>query len=61
VKGKLSPAAYALGIGLSFADRWPAVAVYAGMAVVWLVPDRRIERTIAAAREARAGAPADEA
>jgi uncharacterized membrane protein len=48
VKGKISPAVYALGIGLSFVNRWLAVAIYAGMAVVWLVPDRRIERTVTA-------------
>ena len=48
IKGRLSPAAYALGIGLSFVSQWLAMAVYAGMAVVWLVPDRRIERTVRA-------------
>jgi uncharacterized membrane protein len=50
LKGRLSPAIYALGIGLSFVDRWLAMAVYAGMAVLWLVPDRRIERTVSATR-----------
>jgi uncharacterized membrane protein len=54
VKGKLSPVAYAAGIGLSFASQWAAMAIYAGMAVVWLVPDRRIERTITASRPAAA-------
>jgi uncharacterized membrane protein len=54
VKGKLSPVAYAAGIGLSFASQWAAMAIYAGMAVVWLVPDRRIERTITASRAAAA-------
>jgi uncharacterized membrane protein len=48
LKGKVSPALYALGIGLSFVDRWLAMAVYAAVAVMWLVPDRRIERTITA-------------
>jgi uncharacterized membrane protein len=46
VKGKLSPLLYAAGIGLSFVNRWPAVAVYAGVALMWLIPDRRLERTI---------------
>jgi uncharacterized membrane protein len=50
LKGRLSPAIYALGIGLSFVDRWLAMAIYAGMAVLWLVPDRRIERTVSATR-----------
>jgi uncharacterized membrane protein len=54
VKGKLSPVAYAAGIGLSFVSQWAAMAIYAGMAVVWLVPDRRIERTITASRPAAA-------
>ena len=46
-KGKLSPFAYVAGIALSFVNQWLAVAIYAAMAVVWLVPDRRIERTVA--------------
>jgi uncharacterized membrane protein len=46
VKGKLTPLLYAAGIGLSFVNRWPAVAVYAGIALMWLIPDRRLERTI---------------
>ena len=46
-KGKLSPACYALGIGLSFASQWAAMAVYTLVALIWLVPDRRLQRTIA--------------
>jgi uncharacterized membrane protein len=46
VKGKVSPLLYAAGIGLSFVNRWPAVAIYAGVAMMWLIPDRRLERTI---------------
>jgi hypothetical protein len=46
VKGKLSPLLYVAGIGLSFASRWAAVAVYASVAVMWIIPDRRLERTI---------------
>ncbi|MGH3744171.1 MAG: TMEM175 family protein [Mycobacteriales bacterium] len=44
-KGKASPVLYASGIGLSFVNRWLAVAVYVGVALVWLIPDRRLERT----------------
>ena len=47
-KGKLSPLLYATGIGLSFLNQWLAVAVYVGVALMWLVPDSRVERTIAA-------------
>jgi hypothetical protein len=50
VKGRLSPVMYAAAIGLSFVDRWLSMVIYAGMALVWLVPDRRIERTVAAHR-----------
>jgi uncharacterized membrane protein len=61
VKGKISPLLYCLGIGLSFADRWIALAVYVGVALMWLVPDRRVERHmgIAAAkqRDLRKGPP----
>jgi uncharacterized membrane protein len=47
-KGKLSPLFYLLAIGLSI--RWPyaALAVYALVALAWLVPDRRIERVLSA-------------
>jgi uncharacterized membrane protein len=47
-KGKLSPLLYATAVGLSFVDRWLAVAVFVGVALMWLVPDRRVERTITA-------------
>ena len=47
-KGKASVLAYAVAIPLAFAARWLAVAVYVGVAVLWLVPDRRIERVLAA-------------
>jgi uncharacterized membrane protein len=47
-KGRLSPLLYATAVGLSFVDRWLAVAVYVGVALMWLVPDRRVERTFTA-------------
>jgi uncharacterized membrane protein len=47
-KGKLSPTMYVAAIALSFVSNWFAVAIYVGMALLWLVPDRRVERTIAA-------------
>jgi uncharacterized membrane protein len=46
-KGLLSVILYALAIPLSFVNPWIAFAVYAGVAVWWLVPDSRIEKTIA--------------
>jgi hypothetical protein len=33
-----------LGIGLAFADRWISLTVYVAVALIWLVPDRRVER-----------------
>jgi uncharacterized membrane protein len=47
-KGKLSPLLYLAAIGLSFVDRWFAVAIYVAAALVWLIPDRRVERIMAA-------------
>ena len=51
IKGKASPLMYCLGIGLSFANRWFGVAVYVAVAFMWLVPDRRVERTLTAGRD----------
>lgn len=47
VKGKVSIVLYVVGIGLSFVFHWAAVAVYAFVALMWLIPDRRIERNLA--------------
>ena len=47
VKGKASPLFYLLGIALAFAWPWAACALYLGVALMWLVPDRRIERSLA--------------
>jgi uncharacterized membrane protein len=46
VKGKLSPLLYAAGIGLSFVDTRMACAIYLLVALLWLIPDRRIERVV---------------
>ena len=48
VKGKVSPVLYCLGIGLTFASRWAGLAIYVIVALVWLVPDRRVERHLTA-------------
>ena len=42
-KGKLSPLAYILGIAASFWQPWVSEALYVAVALVWLVPDQRIE------------------
>jgi uncharacterized membrane protein len=49
VKGKISPLLYCVGIGLSFVQVWLAVAVYVAVALIWLVPDRRVERHVSTA------------
>ncbi len=43
VKGQISPLLYLLGIGLAFIQPWLADLAYAGVAALWLVPDRRVE------------------
>jgi uncharacterized membrane protein len=45
VKGVVSALIYALGIGLTFLSVWAGIACYVIVALVWLVPDRRIERS----------------
>lgn len=43
-KGKMSVVAYLLALPLAFVSSWLALAIYAGTAVAWWVPDRRLER-----------------
>jgi uncharacterized membrane protein len=43
LKGKLSPALYLAAIPLAFVNRWISVGIYVFVALMWLVPDRRIE------------------
>jgi uncharacterized membrane protein len=45
-KGKLSVVAYLLAIPVAFVARFGAIAIYVAVALVWLVPDKRIERTL---------------
>jgi uncharacterized membrane protein len=45
-KGKISPLLYLAAIGLSFVAPWAAQAIYVGVVLMWLVPDRRIERVV---------------
>jgi len=53
-KGKLSPVLYVAGIAAAFWSAHVAQLVYLGVAILWLVPDRRIEKVLAnhGAREA---------
>jgi len=45
-KGRLSLVAYAVAIPLAFVHPGISCALYVGVAIAWLVPDRRIERTL---------------
>jgi len=46
LKGKISPLLYAAAIVLAFVEPWLSLALYALVAVMWLIPDRRIERVL---------------
>jgi len=45
-KGKLSPVLYAIAIPMSFWSHWIAQAIYVIVALIWLIPDRRIENAV---------------
>ncbi len=45
-KGKASLVFYSAAIPLSFVNSWLAGALYGVVAIIWLIPDRRIERTL---------------
>jgi uncharacterized membrane protein len=45
-KGNLSLAMYMAAIPLAFVNRWIAYALYVAVVLMWLVPDRRIERRV---------------
>ncbi len=46
VKGKISPVIYAVAIPLAFLSPWISLALYVLVAAMWLIPDRRIEKSI---------------
>jgi uncharacterized membrane protein len=46
MKGKISTALYVAAIPLAFVHEWIADAIYVLVALMWLVPDRRIERAL---------------
>jgi uncharacterized membrane protein len=47
LKGKISVVLYIVAIALAFWLTWVALAIYAVVALTWLVPDRRFERVLA--------------
>jgi uncharacterized membrane protein len=46
-KGKLSPIAYLIAIPMAFVSQWISLALYVFVALIWLVPDLRIEHVLA--------------
>jgi TMEM175 potassium channel family protein len=46
-KGRISVMIYAVAIPVAFVSSWIALALYVTVALMWLIPDRRIERTLA--------------
>jgi uncharacterized membrane protein len=53
LKGRASALLYSAAIGLAFVRTWMADAVYVLVALMWLLPDRRIERVIRSAEQDR--------
>jgi uncharacterized membrane protein len=53
VKGKLSPFMYLAAICLAFVNQWVSDAIYVLVALMWLIPDRRIESSLDGEAEAR--------
>jgi len=45
-KGRISPLLYLAGTVLALFQPWLAGAIYVVVALIWLVPDRRIERVV---------------
>ena len=45
-KGKLSPALYLAAIPLAFLSSWAATVLYIFVALLWLIPDPRIEKAL---------------
>ena len=48
LKGKISLVVYVVGIGLTFVSPWIGMTLFTAVAIMWLIPDRRIERHLAA-------------
>ncbi|HEY0379555.1 MAG TPA: TMEM175 family protein [Pyrinomonadaceae bacterium] len=46
VKGKISPVIYAIAIAMAFVNQWVSDALYVLVALIWLIPDRRIEAAL---------------
>ena len=45
-KGRASPLFYLTGIGLAFVQPWMGLVLFVAVALIWLIPDGRIERAL---------------
>jgi uncharacterized membrane protein len=45
-KGKVSLAFYVVALAASFVEPWVAIALFVAVAVIWFLPDRRVERVV---------------
>ena len=45
-KGRLSPVLYVVAIGATLWSPWIAEAIFVAVALMWLIPDRRIESVL---------------
>jgi uncharacterized membrane protein len=54
-KGNLSPVLYVAAIASTFWSKWLAQAIYVLVALIWLIPDRRIEHALGDAPPRTAG------
>ena len=46
LKGKISPILYVIAILFTFLFQWVSLGIYILVAIIWLVPDKRIEREL---------------
>ncbi|HXU27278.1 MAG TPA: TMEM175 family protein [Bacteroidia bacterium] len=46
IKGKMSPIIYLVAIPMAFVSSWISGALYVLVALIWLIPDKRIERSL---------------
>jgi uncharacterized membrane protein len=50
-KERISLTMYCAAVPLAFVSPWISLGLYAGVAIIWLIPDRRIEKTLSDSRE----------
>jgi len=51
LKGKISPVLYAIAIPSAFVNEWISGGIYVLVALIWLIPDRRIEKVLEQRKE----------